>query len=324
MINRRELIGVAGGVALLSSISRVAAQQRPSTIKIICGYGAGGTTDLLCRHVAAKMSPGYAPSVIVENKTGAQAMISVAYVKQQPPDGSNILQAAFTTFSLFPVLYKNLRYEAADFVPLTAGCQAEYALAVGPMVPDSVRTIEDYVAWAKKDAKNVMFGAIGQLPTIVGLLLGKASNVELVPVQYRGGAPAAQDTLGGNIPSVVTTVGDIFPLLGDKLRLLATTGKKRNRLTPDVPTFAEQGIPDVVARNYFGFFTHAKTPSEIVESQSDAIRAALRQTDVIDALAKVALDPLPLDSKETAELVASDRAQWEAYVKRIDYQPAPI
>ncbi|WP_158290003.1 tripartite tricarboxylate transporter substrate-binding protein [Ramlibacter sp. WS9] len=321
MIQRRQLIGTAGGLALLSAVGQAAAQPKPGNIKIICGYAPGGTTDQLCRQVAAKLSPGYVPSVIVENKTGAQAVISVAYVKQQPADGSHILQATFTMFSLFPQVYKNLQYEAADFVPLTAGCQVEYAFAVGPMVPPSIRTVQEYVAWTKRDPRNATFAAIGQLPTIVGLLLGKASNVELVQVQYKGGAPAVQDTMAGNIPGVVTTIGDIVPFLGDKLRLLATTGDKRNTLTPNVPTFVEQGVADVVVKNYFAFFAHAKTPAELVASHSAAIRAALAQKDVVDALARVALDPLPTDPNQTAELLAKDRVQWAAYIKRVNYQP---
>lgn len=322
-IHRRGLIGTAGGLALLSAIGQAASQQKPNPLRIICGYSPGGTTDLLCRQVAARMSPGYVSSVIVENKTGAQAQISVSHVKQQPADGSYILQATFTMFSLFPQIYKNLLYEGADFVPLTAGCQVEYAFAIGPMVPASIRTVQEYVAWTKQDPRNATFAAIGQLPSIVGLLLGKAFNVEMVQVQYKGGAPAVQDTMAGNIPGVVTTVGDLLPYLGDKLRILATTGDKRNVLTPNVPTFVEQGITDVLVKNYFAFFAHAKTPPELVASHSAAIRAALVQKDVADALARVALDPLPLDSKQTAELLVKDRALWAAYVKRTNYQPAP-
>lgn len=322
-IGRRQLIGTAGGLALLSTIGQAVAQQKPNTIKIICGYAPGGTTDLLCRQVASKMSPGYAPTVIVENKTGAQAMISVAHVKQQPADGATILQATFTMFSLFPQVYKNLQYEASDFIPLTAGCQVEYAFAVGPMVPASIRTVQEYVAWARRDPKNATFAAIGQLPSIAGLLLGKASNVELVQVQYKGGAPAVQDTMAGNIPGVVTTVGDIVPFLGDRLRLLATTGDRRNALTPNVPTFAEEGVPDVVVKNYFAFFAHAKTPPELVASHSAAIRAALAQKDVIDALGRGAMETVPIDPKQTAELLVKDRVQWAAYIKRTNYTPAP-
>lgn len=319
-IRRRELIGTAGGMALLTGVGQVAAQARPSSIRIICGYAPGGTTDLLCRQVAGKLAPGYASSVIVENKTGAQAQLSVSHVKQQPADGSYILQAAMTTFSLFPEVYKNLPYEASDFVPLTAGVQVEYALAVGPMVPASVHSVQDYVAWTKRDLKNATFAAIGQLPTIVGLLLGRASDVELVQVQYRGGAPAVQDVMAGNIPGVVTTVGDLLPFLGDRLRILATTGDKRNALTPGTPSFVDQGVPDVVVMNYFAFFAHAKTPPELVASHSAALRAVLAQKDVADALSRVAMDPVPLDSRQTSELLVRDRAQWAAYVKRTNYK----
>jgi tripartite-type tricarboxylate transporter receptor subunit TctC len=322
-IQRRDLLATASGLAILSAVGQAVAQSRVANLKIVCGYAPGGTTDLLCRQVASKLSPGYAGTAIVENKTGAQAQISVAYVKQQPADGSNILQATMTMFSLFPHLYKKLPYEAADFVPLTAGCQVEYAYAIGPMVPASVRTVLEYVAWARRDPRNATFAAVGQLPTIAGVLLGKSSNLELEQVQYKGGSPAVQDTMAGNIPGVVTTVGDLLPFVGDKLRILATTGDKRNALTPNVPTFMEQGVADVVVKNYFAFFVHAKTPAELVASHSAALRAALTQKDVTEALARSAMEVLPLDSKQTLDLFAKDKIQWASYVKRTNYVPPP-
>lgn len=316
-------MSAVGGLALLSVACPGRAQQKPNTIKIVCGYAPGGTTDLLCRQVAAKLSPSYAPSVIVENKTGAQAQISVAYAKQQPADGSCILQATMSMFSLFPILYKSLPYEASDFRPLTAGVQVEYAFAVGSMVPPAVRTVRDYVEWTKRDPKNATFAAIGQLPAIVGLLLGKASGVDLVQVQYKGGAPAVQDAIAGNIPAVVTTVGDIVPFLGERLRLLATTGDARNPLTPGTPSFVEQGVSEVLVKNYFAFFVHAKTPSVLVDSHSAAIREALAQRDVIDTLRRGAMIPLPADPSETAELLVKDQARWHEYIKRTGYTAEP-
>lgn len=320
-IRRRNWVGTAGAMALLSAVGQAVAQPKPGVLRIVCGYAAGGTSDLLCRLVAGKLAPGYASTALVDNRTGAQAMISVAHVKQQPADGSVILQSAFTTFTLFPHLYNNLQYEPSDFVPLTAGCHVEYGFAVGPGVPAAIGSLQEYLAWARRDPKNATFAAIGQLPSISGLLLGKASNVELVPVQYKGGAPAVHDTMAGNIPGVVTTVGDISPFLGEKLRLLATTGDKRNPLTPGIATFMEQGVPDVIVRNYFGFFSHARTPPDLVASHSAAIRAAIAQKDVSESLARAGMIALPIDPQQTVELLKKDRAQWGAYVKRVNYQP---
>lgn len=319
---RRRLLGTAGGLALLSTLGQTLAQPGPRTVKIVCGYAAGGTSDLLCRQVAARMPPEFASSVIVENKPGALAQLSVTHVKQQPPDGSHILQVASVLFTLFPYVYKSLPYDpVADFVPLTAGCQVEYGYAVGPMVPASIRTVPEYVAWTRSERARATFATAGILPTTVGSLLGKLTGGQLVPVQYKGGAPAVQDTMAANVPAVITTVGDLLPYLGERLRILAITSDRRNALLPDVPTFAEQGVAGMVAKTYFSFFVHAATPPGLVASQSTALRSALGQKEVTEALARVAMEVLPLGPRESAELLAADSARWKSIIKRIGQQP---
>lgn len=323
LIDRRRLLGTAGGLALLSAIGQAAAQSRPSNIKIVCGYAAGGTSDLLSRKVASNFPAGYAKSVIVENKPGALAQLSVQHVMQQPPDGSNILSVSSVLFTLFPFIYKSLPYDAVnDFVTLAAGCEVEYGYAVGPMVPASVRTVPEYVAWAKKDPKNSSLAVAGVLPTMVGALLGKIGGLEIVPVTYKGGAPAVLDTVAGNVPATVTTLGDLQPHIGEgKLRVLAITSDKRNPLMPGVPTFEEQGMADMVIKTYFGFFAHAKTPADLVASHSAAIRTALAKKEIAESLAQVGMTVVHADLKKSAELITNDRARWASIVKRINYQP---
>jgi tripartite-type tricarboxylate transporter receptor subunit TctC len=321
-LSRRDLLGSACGATFLATTGTSFAQAKPANIKIICGYAAGGTSDMLSRKVASKMPTGYANSVIVDNKPGALAQLAVSYVKQQPADGAHILQVSSVLFTLFPHIYKSLPYDAVnDFSTLTAGCTVEYGYAVGPMVPASVRTIPEYLAWSKRDPKNATFATAGVLPSMVGSMLSKVGGIELIPVNYKGGAPAVLDTVAGNIPAIVTTIGDLLPQLGDgKIRVLAITSDKRNPLLPNVPTFSEQGIADMVINTYFGFFIPAKTPAEIQASHSAALRSALAQKDVVDALAQAGMDVLPTDVKQSAELMAKDRAQWAAIVKRIGYQ----
>lgn len=278
---------------------------------------------MLSRKVASKLQPGYAQSAIVENKPGALAQLAVTYAKQQPPDGNTILSVSSVLFTLFPFIYKSLPYDASsDFVTLTTGCEVEYGYAVGPMVPASVRTIDGYLEWAKRDGRNRTFSTAGVLPTMVGTLLGKIAGMELEPVTYKGGAPAVLDAVAGNVPATVTTLGDLAPHLGDgKLRVLAITSDKRNPLMREVPTFSEQGIADMVIKTYFGFFVHAKTPNSVKESHSSAIRKVLAERDIADSLAQVGMTVVPADLTRSAALMAQDRERWAAIVKRINYQP---
>jgi len=224
---------------------------------------------------------------------------------------------------LFPFVYKSLPYDAVnDFATLAAGCEVAYGYAVGPKVPESVRTIADYVAWTKQGPQNATFGTAGVLPSMVGMLLGKISNTELEPVTYKGGAPAVLDAVAGHVPALVTTLGDLLPHVGDgKLRVLAITSDKRSPLMPTVPTFAEQGIKDMVIKTYFGFFAHVQTSADLLESHSAAIRSALAIKGVAESLEQVGMTVVPTDLKQSAELIKQDRAQWEVITKRINYQP---
>ncbi|ROZ78041.1 twin-arginine translocation pathway signal protein [Ramlibacter sp. WS9] len=321
--HRRTLIRGAGGVALLSAVGHPVAQTKLSPLKIVCGYAAGGTVDQLSRQVASKMQLEYTHSVIVDNKPGALGQLAISQVKMQPTDGNTILASPMPLLSLFPHVYKSLPYDpVADFVILTAATRAPYAYAVGRMVPVSVRSVKDYWAWVKTDSKHATVAVAGVLPQLICLMMSKISGVEMVPAMYRGGQLAALDALAGNVPAMVASLGDIKPHLGEgKLRLLALASDNRNPSVPEVPTFAEQGISDMDVSAYTSFFVRAGTSSEIVERHSTALRAALAQKDVIDALGRLAMEVVPADPKESTEILKKDSEKWAAFVKRIGYAP---
>lgn len=325
MNRRRDLLAATSALSLLSASGMARAQQKFGLLKILCTFAPGGTTDLLSRTVASHMPSGYAGSVIVENKAGAAGQVGVSYARTLPADGSTILQTAMTMFTLSQHTQKEpLPYDpVADFVPLTGGCSMDYVYAVGPMVPGSVRTVPEYLAWVKRDLKHASVATAGVVSLIVGAVLGKSANVDLVNVSYKGGVLAVQDTLGGNVPALVTTLGDVLPHVGEgKLRLIAVTSDKRNPYVPTVPTFAEQGVADMVHKVYFSFFAHAKTPPEVMASHSAALRAALNRKEVGDTLGRVAMEVVATDMRETAEILARDRAKWASLVARIGYKPA--
>ncbi|ROZ78021.1 tripartite tricarboxylate transporter substrate-binding protein [Ramlibacter sp. WS9] len=321
---RRDIIAVAGTLPLLAAAGALHAQQKFPLLKIVCTFAPGGTTDLLSRKVALNMPAGYAGSVIVENKAGAAGQVGVSYVRTLPTDGSVILQTAMTMFTLSQHVQKDpLPYDpVADFIPLTAGCCMDYAYAVGPMVPASVRTVPEYLAWVRRDAKHATVATAGVVSLIVGAVLGKAAGIDLVNVSYKGGALAVQDTIAGNVPALVTTLGDVLPHLGEgRLRLIAVTSDKRSPFVPNVATFAEQGVADMVHRVYFSFFAHAKMPAEVIAAHSAALRASLKQQDVVDSLGRATMEVVATDLKETSELFSRDRAKWAALIAKVGYKP---
>jgi len=201
-------------------------------------------------------------------------------------------------------------------------CVFDFGFAVGPAVPDSVKNINDFMAWAKANPTLANFGspAAGSTPHFVGALLGRHAGVEIKHVAYRGTQPAMLDLLGGQIAAVSGPIGDITQHLPTgKVRILATSGAKRNRFAPDVPTYAEQGLKDMVHSEWFAFFLPAKATPEVVARLNAAVKSALASKDVIDGLATFGLEAMSSSPAELTELIRKDTAKWAPIVKTIGF-----
>jgi tripartite-type tricarboxylate transporter receptor subunit TctC len=147
-------------------------------------------------------------------------------------------------------------------------------------------------------------------------MLSRAANVELTAVHYKGGAPALQDLLGGQIPISVNPVGEVLPFArAGKIRVLVTTGLKRSRFLPDTPTMAESGFRDVAVEAWLGFFAPARTPGDVIAKLNAAITDAVRGADVIESFAKFGVDASAMPSTEFAALVRADIERWGPIVK---------
>ena len=210
LISRRQVIQSASASALLATMGQAAWAQTLDSLKIVTGFAAGGTSDTLCRRVATKMAPEYAKSAVVENKTGAGGQIAVQYVKDAKPDGMTLLQTPTSILTIYPHIYKKLPYDPiADLTPVSAAAVFEYGLAVGPMVPAGVKTVPEFLAWCRANPALANFGspAAGSAPHFIGALLGRAGNVDLRHVAFRGTQPAILDMIGGQIAAVCGPTG---------------------------------------------------------------------------------------------------------------------
>ncbi|HYF44018.1 MAG TPA: Bug family tripartite tricarboxylate transporter substrate binding protein [Ramlibacter sp.] len=323
-IARRHFVQAAGASALLASLGQRAwAQAQLETARIITGFAAGGTSDTICRRVAQKLQGDYAKSAVVENRTGAGGQIAVQAVKAAAPDGTWILQTPTSILTIYPHIYKKLPYDpAADLTPVTVGCIFDFGFAVGPAVPVSVKTVPEFLAWAKGNQLGANFGspAAGSTPHFIGALLGKQGGVELKHAAYRGTQPAMLDLLGGQISAVSGPIGDITQHLPTgKVRILGVSGAKRNRFAPDVPTFEEQGIKNATHSEWFAFFLPAKAPADIVNRLNASMKNALAQKDVIEGLNGFGLEAMSSTPAELAELVKRDTAKWAPIVKQVGF-----
>ena len=233
-ISRRQFVqSVSAGAVLATLGQQVMAQAQIDNFKIVTGFAAGGTSDTTCRRVAARLTGSYAKTAVVENKTGAGGQIAIQFVKSQPADGSTMLQTPTSMLTIYPHIYKKLSYDpATDLSPVSLACVFDFGFAVGPAVPDSVKNINDFMAWAKANPTLANFGspAAGSTPHFVGALLGRHAGVEIKHVAYRGTQPAIGDIVAdgavqqrrvlgdhadGAAQAVLGDVGDVLPVDAD-------------------------------------------------------------------------------------------------------------
>lgn len=325
-ITRRQALQAVGTSALLSSLAARSLAQGAApleTVKIITGFTAGGTSDTICRRVASKLQPGYGKSVLVENRTGAGGQIAIQAVKTMAPDGTAILQTPMSMLGIYPYIYKKLAYDPiADLTPLSLGANFDFGFAVGPAVPSEVKSMSDFLAWCKANPAQANFGspASGSVPHFIGVLVGRAASVELKHVPYRGTQPAILDMIGGQIQAVSGPVGEFSQhVASGKCRLLATTGAKRSKFAPTVPTLLEQGMKDMAFSEWFGFYLPAKASPEVVQRANAAMRAALAATEVIEGLEVMGLEARSSSPTELAALLKADQDRWAPLIKSIGF-----
>ena len=320
---RRTLLQSAVASALVAVGTRAQAQAALDNVKIITGFPPGGTSDTICRRVAARLAPGYGRSVVVENRTGAGGQIAIQAVRTMAPDGATILQTPMSMLGIYPHIYRRLPYDpVADLTPVTLGCTFDFGLAVGPAVPASVRTLPEFLAWCKANPAQANFGspAAGSVPHFIGVLLGRSAGIELKHVPYRGTQPAILEMIGGQIQAVSGPIGEFTQhVAAGKCRLLAATGATRSRFAPDTPTLMEQGLRDMSFSEWFGFYLPARASAEVVQRANAALRAALADKETVDGLALMGLEAKSSTPAELAALLKADTEKWGPIVKSIGF-----
>jgi tripartite-type tricarboxylate transporter receptor subunit TctC len=325
MTTRRHFVQSAASLAAFGAFPLAAFAQAFEAVKIINGFPAGGTADSTSRRVAEKIGgTAFAKNAgVVENKPGAGGRIACEIVKSAAPDGATLLLTPYSCMSIYPHIYSKLSYDPfKDFVPVSMGAVMTHALAVGPAVPASVKTVKDYLAWAKANPKDANYGspAAGSTPHFLAALLGINSGVDLKHVPYRGSLPAVADLIGGQLASTSTPTGDALANhRAGKLRILATSGAQRTPFTPEVATYAEQGFPELTTEEWFGFYAPARTPANVLANANAAINAALKEKSVIDSLAVMGLvaqgsTPAAMDKSQKDE-----HTRWGPLVKKIGF-----
>ena len=329
MTSRRQFHKAALSLTALGALGALctsdALAQAIDQIKIFYGFPAGSAGDGVARRVGEKLAgSAYTKNTgVVENKPGAGGRIALDSLKGAPADGSALALSPWSALAIYPHIYSKLSYDPVkDFVPVSIAAVMHHGLAVGPLVPASVKNVKDFLAWAKANPKDASYGspAAGSTPHFIGALLGINNGVDLKHVPYRGSVPGVTDVVGGQLASMVTPSGDFLQYhRAGRLRLLATSGKERSPFSPEVPTFAEQGFAELTTEEWFGFYAPAKTPVSVVASANTAINAALKEKSVIDSLAITGLIARGSTVEEMAASQKTEFDRWGPLVKKIGF-----
>ena len=317
---RRQLLQAAAGSLTLGAAPLAAlAQAMPDNLKIICGFAPGGTSDTISRRTGDKLAGAYAKTAVVENRAGAGGRIAIDAVKSSAPDGTTLLLTPGSMLFIYPHIYKALSYNPfTDLAPVSTAANIVHGLAVGPMVPEGVKTVSEFIAWCKANPKSANYGspAAGSTPHFIGTMVEKAAGLQMNHIGFKGTQLAIVDLMGGQVPAVIGPDGEFLPhIKTGRVRMLATSGPKRSRFFPDVPTFAEQGLRDIQVTEWFGFFMAAKTPTETINRASAALGVALRDKQVVDSFALMGMEAAPSTPAELAARLKGDHDFWLPIVK---------
>jgi tripartite-type tricarboxylate transporter receptor subunit TctC len=315
LLSRRSVLAAgfaAGTASLMPAVGKTAVGR---TARILVGFPAGGTTDVIARLLAGAMKD-YAPAIVVENRPGRAGTFALESLKAAPHDGSVLMVAPLATTTLYPHLYKALRFDPLeDFIPVTTVGAVSYVLAVSSQVDARVRTLADFIVWCRASPDPVTFGSPGTGSPLhfTGVQLARAAGFAFTHVPHQGAAPTLQDLLTGQIAWAMLPIDTPLPYLATgPLRALATSGPRRS--LSDVPTFRELGYSSLESVDWWGVFVAAGTPAECVDGLARSTRQALETISVRAALAALAVDIDVVTRDEFSRLMKSEYERWGGIV----------
>ena len=315
-MNRSHLTRRAlAALALAAPLFALAQDAKP--IEWVVGYPAGGGSDAVARVVAEQMAKTLGTNIIVNNKPGAATNIAAEYVAKSKAPGQMLFTADFATLAANSSLFAKLPYDPdKDFVPVGLLARFPLVLVVGPAVPAT--NFKEFVAWAKasKDPVNYASSGIGSPQHLAGELFAQKSGLKLQHVPYRGGAPAVQDLIGGQVPfALMDSATVVQHVQSGKLRALGVASASRVKVLPDIPTLAEQGVLGVEAFAWQGVVAPANTSPDQVAAFVKALRSALDSEPVKARYQALAIEAVPGSPQQMSEFAKAERSRWGALIK---------
>jgi tripartite-type tricarboxylate transporter receptor subunit TctC len=311
-------VATLAALAIGGPLAPAAAQTYPNRpVTLVIPFPPGGSTSIVGRTVADKMSEILGQQIVVDNRGGAGGTIGTRAVAKSTPDGYTLLLGYTGTLAIGPTLYKNAGYDPRkDFAPIGMIGHAPNSLVVHPSTP--AKTVQELVAHARKNPGKVNYGSagVGTVSHVSGEYFANAAGLKLVHIPYKGTGPALADLIGGHIPMAFAPIPATHgPVSQGLLRGLAVTSGKRSSLVPELPTIAESGIKDFEASLYYGLVAPAGTPREIVDRLNKVLREALATADVRKRLTNDGAEATPGSPEEYASHIDRDEMRWSVVVK---------
>jgi tripartite-type tricarboxylate transporter receptor subunit TctC len=299
----------------MQALAQPAYPSRP--LRMVLPFPPSGPTDIVARLVGQKLSEALGESVVIDNRAGGAGVIGATVAAKSPPDGHTMILGGITTFGIAPSVHKNLPFHPIrDFAPVTMATRQAIMLMINPSLP--VKSVKDFVAFARTRPGKLDFGSSGPGGSghMAGELFRMVAGVDIVHIPYKGAPPALADLMGGQIPSMFGTMLAAVPhVRSGRVRALAVTGAQRATALPEVPTFAQAGLPQYDASSWNGFLVPAGTPPLIIERLNAELVRILRSPEVQDRLVADGATAAPGTPEAFGAFIKAEIAKWAKVVE---------
>src|ERR1700709_690970 len=323
----RSRFALALAAALLVTPNLLAtqclAQDYPAhAIRIVVPFGAGGPADVAARLIGNILQDQFGQPVVIENRTGAGGVIGTVEAIKSPPDGYTILMMS-NTQNANESLLPNRKYELMrDLMPIAPVNNSDLVLVVHPSV--QAKTLAEFIALAKSQPGKLNYASSGQGTPyhMAGELFKTMAGIDVVHVPYRNSGEARSGVIGGQVQMMIDAVTTMAPnVAGGQVRALATTGKDRSSVLPDVPTVIEAGIGGYDATIWLGLMSPAGTPKPIIDKLNAAVNAAVKRPDIVKLWTTQGAVPMSMTPEEFDKYLHGDIVKWAEVVKKFGDKP---
>ncbi|MGX4803308.1 tripartite tricarboxylate transporter substrate binding protein [Bradyrhizobium guangdongense] len=317
---RRLMLALAAGLLTAFSATHSPAQEYPAhAVRIVVPFGAGGPADVAARLIGQALQERFGQPFVVENRTGAGGVIGTIEAAKSPADGYTLLMMSNTQTANESLLtLEQRKYDLMhDLAPIAPVNYSDLVIVVNPQVP--VKTLAEFIALAKAQPGKLNYASSGQGTPyhMAGELFKAMAGIEIVHVPYRNSGEARSGVIGGQVQMMIDAVPAMTPNIADnQVRALATTGKQRSIVLPNVPTAAEAGVAGYEATIWLGLMAPAGTPKPVIDKLNSAVSAMVRRPDIVKLWTEQGAVPMSMSPEEFDKFLRGDIAKWTDVVKK--------